>query len=51
VLSRRDGSTVAGHLLKGIVRPTLELVVTESPGHLRKRKDPVSGLHLIDPGL
>jgi hypothetical protein len=30
------------------VRPTLELVVTESPAHLHKRKDPTTGLALID---
>jgi hypothetical protein len=49
VLGRRDGSALAGHLFEGRVRPTLEVVVTESPAHLRKRKDPVSGLALIDP--
>lgn len=31
-----------------IVRPTLEVVLTESPEHLHKRKDPESGLALID---
>jgi uncharacterized protein len=29
VLGRRDGSVVGGHLLKAIVRPTVEVVVTE----------------------
>ncbi|MFZ5779967.1 MAG: PPC domain-containing DNA-binding protein [Pseudomonadota bacterium] len=47
VLGRRDSSALAGHLLRGIVRPTLELVLTESPAHLRKRHDPESGLALI----
>lgn len=47
VLGRRDGSAVAGHLLRARVRPTLELVVTESPAHLCRRKDPDSGLNLI----
>lgn len=47
VLGRRDGAALAGHLVRGTVRPTLELVVTESPGHLRRRKDPESGLNLI----
>jgi uncharacterized protein len=32
------------------VRPTLEIVLTESPAHLRKRHDPESGLALIKPG-
>jgi predicted DNA-binding protein with PD1-like motif len=48
VLGRRDGSTAGGHLLEATVRPTLELVVTESPAHLHKRKDPTTGLALID---
>jgi predicted DNA-binding protein with PD1-like motif len=47
VLGRRDSSALAGHLLEGKVRPTLELVLTESPSHLRKQHDPESGLSLI----
>jgi len=47
VLGRRDGTALAGHLLEGHVRPTLEVIVTESPTHLCKVKDPESGLHLI----
>lgn len=47
VLGRRDSSALAGHLLRAIVRPTLELVLVESPAHLRKRHDPESGLALI----
>ncbi len=47
VLGKRDGSAVAGHLVRGDVRPTLEIVLTESPKHLRKRHDPTSGLALI----
>jgi hypothetical protein len=49
VLGRRDGSALAGHLEEAHVRPTLEVVVTESPAHLRKVKDPESGLALIRP--
>lgn len=48
VLGKRDGSAVAGHVEEGHVRPTLEIIVTESPSHLRKRKDASSGLALID---
>ena len=40
---------MGGHLLEAHVRPTLEVVLTESPRHLRKRKDPESGLALIVP--
>lgn len=49
VLGRRDGSALAGHLAEGHVRPTLEAIITESPAHLRKVKDPASGLALIRP--
>ena len=47
VVSRVDGSAMGGHLLEAHVRPTLEVVLTESPIHLHKRKDPESGLALI----
>jgi hypothetical protein len=48
VLGRRDGSTVGGHLLSAIVRPTLEVLLTESPSHLRRVCDPRFGIALID---
>jgi predicted DNA-binding protein with PD1-like motif len=48
VLGKRDGSACGGHLLVARVRPTLEVIVTESPAHLRRKHDPVSGLALID---
>lgn len=51
VLGCRGGRTVAGHLLEGNVRPTLEVVLTDSPAHLRKRHDPDSGLALIAPSI
>src|SRR5690606_32156561 len=35
VLGRRDGSAVAGHLQSAVVRPTLEVILTESPEYLR----------------
>jgi predicted DNA-binding protein with PD1-like motif len=47
VLGRRDGSTLGGHLLEARVRPTLEVIVVDSPSHLRREHDPVSGLALI----
>src|SRR5580704_13183150 len=49
VLGCRGGHAVAGHLLEGHVRPTLEVVLTDSPVHLRKRQDLESGLALIAP--
>jgi uncharacterized protein len=47
VLGRRDGTALGGHLLEAHVRPTLEVIITESPAHLRRRKDAETGLALI----
>jgi predicted DNA-binding protein with PD1-like motif len=47
VLGRRDGSAVAGHFESAEVRPTLEVLVTETPSHLRRVKDPATKLTLI----
>jgi uncharacterized protein len=47
VLGRRDGSACGGHLLAARVRPTLEVIVTESPAHLRRVHDAATGLALI----
>jgi uncharacterized protein len=49
VAGLRDGSTRGGHFVDGVVRPTLELVVQETPAYLKKRHDPQSGLALIAP--
>lgn len=48
VLGRMDGSTRGGHLLAAITRPTLEIMVTESPRELVRRYDEATGLPLID---
>jgi predicted DNA-binding protein with PD1-like motif len=47
VLGRRDGSTLGGHLLEARVRPTLEVMVIDSPEYLRRVYDPVSGIALV----
>ena len=47
VLGKADGTAHGGHLLQAHVRPTLEVIVTESPAHLRRRSDPETGLALI----
>ena len=47
VVGRSDGSTRGGHLIEARVRPTLEVILTESPAHLQKHDDPESGLALI----
>jgi predicted DNA-binding protein with PD1-like motif len=49
VVGKRDGSAMAGHLGEAHVRPTLEVILTESPIHLRKVKDAETGLALIQP--
>jgi predicted DNA-binding protein with PD1-like motif len=49
VVGRADGSTRGGHLLQARVRPTLEVMLTESAAHLRRRFDPERGLALIRP--
>jgi uncharacterized protein len=49
VLGLRDGSTRGGHFLKGIVRPTLEVTIVETPAQLRRRKQPGLGIALIQP--
>ena len=47
VVGKRDGRAYGGHLLEAHVWPTLEVVLTESPAHLRRRVDPETGLPLI----
>jgi uncharacterized protein len=47
VLGRRYGTTRGGHLLEAHVRPTLEVVLVESPDHLQKRTDEETGLALV----
>jgi uncharacterized protein len=48
VLGLSDGSTRGGHLLAGTVRPTLEVVLTEVPVALRRKKRADLGIALID---
>jgi len=47
VLGLRDGTTRGGHLLEAHVRPTLEVILTESPSYLKREFDRESGLALI----
>ena len=49
VVAKRDGSAHGGHLIKATVRPTLEVMLIETPEHLRRVHDPESGLALIRP--
>ena len=49
VLAKRDSSAIGGDLGEGIVRPTLEVIVTEEPSYLSRKEDPETGLALIAP--
>lgn len=48
VVGRRDGTAHGGHLLEAVVWPTLEVIITESPRHLRRRLDEETGLALLN---
>jgi hypothetical protein len=48
VLGRRDGSTVAGHVVSGRVRPTLEVFLVDEPSTLARTIDERVGLPLLD---
>jgi predicted DNA-binding protein with PD1-like motif len=49
VLGKSDGTAHGGHILEAHVWPTLEVIVIESPKHLRRRTDEETGLPLIAP--
>src|SRR5436309_10174319 len=48
VVGKIDGTAHGGHFLQGRVWPTLEMIVSEMPIHLRRKHDEETGLHLID---
>ncbi len=48
VVGKADGTAHGGHLLDARVWPTLEVVVSEMPVHLRRSQDEESGLALIN---
>jgi predicted DNA-binding protein with PD1-like motif len=50
VVGKADATAHGGHLLEGHVRPTLEIVLTETPAHLHRRFDPETGLTLLGKG-
>jgi uncharacterized protein len=49
VIGKGNASAHGGHLIEGHVRPTLEILMTETPKHLRRRFDTESGLALLAP--
>ncbi len=50
VVGKADGTACGGHLLRGRVWPTLEVVLVESPAELRRTLDEETGLPLITIG-
>jgi uncharacterized protein len=48
VIGKADGSAHGGHLLEAHVWPTLEVVMVESPQHLRRTYDVETGLALLN---
>ena len=49
VLSRLDGSVVAGHVVEAEVRPTAEIFIVDSPTELHRKTDPESTLPRLHP--
>jgi uncharacterized protein len=49
IVAKSDGTAHGGHLLEAHIRPTCEVILTESPLHLRKQIDPTTGLAMIRP--
>jgi uncharacterized protein len=50
VVGKSDGTAHGGHLIEGHVRPTLEVILVESPHFLQRTHDEESGLALINIG-
>jgi uncharacterized protein len=48
VVGKSDGTAHGGHFLEGRVWPTLEMIVSEMPVHLRRTHDDETGLTLIN---
>ena len=48
VVGKADSTAHGGHILEARVWPTLEVIITASPAHLRRQYDPETGLALID---
>jgi predicted DNA-binding protein with PD1-like motif len=51
VVGKQDGTAHGGHFLRGRVWPTLEMIISEMPIHLRRKHDEETGLPLIDLSL
>lgn len=47
-LALRSCKMRGGHLIRGIVRPTLELILIETPAYLRRRYDADLGIPMVE---
>lgn len=47
VVGLRDGTTRGGHLMEAVARPTLEVMLTETPSYLEREVDEKTGLPLL----
>jgi predicted DNA-binding protein with PD1-like motif len=47
VVGKENGTAHGGHLLDGIVHPTLEIILTQSPAHLERKMNEEFGIPLI----
>ncbi|MEF0943714.1 PPC domain-containing DNA-binding protein [Rhizobium sp. BR 362] len=48
VLGLKDGSTRGGHFIEGIVHPTLEVTIIETPAYMHRRHHKDFGISLIE---
>jgi hypothetical protein len=48
VVSRRDATTAAGHIMRAVVSVTLELMLVVYPERLARKPDAALGLNLLD---
>ncbi len=48
VVGKSDGTAHGGHFLAGKTWPTLEMIISEAPEHLRRMQDDETGLALIN---
>ncbi|MBI2933334.1 MAG: DNA-binding protein [Planctomycetes bacterium] len=44
IVGKSDGTAHGGHLIEAVVRPTLEVMLTETPKPLQRQYDPETGL-------
>lgn len=47
VIGRSDGTAMAGHLMRGVVQPTLEVMLTVTPVPMERHLDEATGLGLL----